>query len=109
MGRRSKKISGPLLKALRRESGFTQEALGKRIGISRETVSAIENEKPETISTIEMDVISKWYAVCRQTASTDTQNRFFDHIMKYIGFTEQRIMNFAKLVSGSESDGTKQK
>lgn len=98
MGRRTK-ISGPLLRTLRLEAGYTQEELGKRVGISRETVSAIENEKPETINSIGAEVISTWYIVCRHDATSQTQNKFFDHVMKYFGFSEQILINMAKYLS----------
>eukprot|EP01025_Chloroclados_australasicus_P025887 TRINITY_DN25759_c1_g1_i1.p2 TRINITY_DN25759_c1_g1~~TRINITY_DN25759_c1_g1_i1.p2 ORF type:complete len:117 (+),score=3.32 TRINITY_DN25759_c1_g1_i1:73-423(+) len=56
---RRKKFSGAQLRALRKEAGYTQEEIGIRVGISRETVSAIENERPETINSIGVEVISK--------------------------------------------------
>lgn len=95
MGRKTK-ISGPLLRTLRQEAGYTQEALGKRVGISRETVSAIENEKPGSLNSIGAEVISMWYILCRQGATDHTQNRFFAHMMKYFGFSEKTLINTAK-------------
>ncbi len=83
---RRKLFSGAQLKALRKESGLTQEDLAYRIGISRETVSAIENEKPETMNNISVEVISKWWSVCRQKASDQTRNSFFSTVMDYFGF-----------------------
>ena len=84
---RRKKFSGAQLRALRKEAGYTQEELGLRVGISRETVSAIENEKPETMSSIGVEVISKWWSVCRQKASEQTRESFFSTVMEYFGFT----------------------
>ncbi|KXI27613.1 helix-turn-helix domain-containing protein [Paraglaciecola hydrolytica] len=83
---RRKQFSGVQLKALRKEAGFTQGELAIRIGISRETVSAIENEKPETMSNIGVEIISKWWTVCRQKASQQTRETFFSSIMDYFGF-----------------------
>lgn len=83
---RRKIFSGAQLKALRKESGFTQEELACRIGISRETVSAIENEKPETMNNIGVEVISKWWSICRQKASEQTRDSFFSSVMEYFGF-----------------------
>ncbi|MCV2886079.1 helix-turn-helix domain-containing protein [Aestuariibacter sp. AA17] len=83
---RRKKFSGAQLRALRKESGYTQEELALRVGISRETVSAIENEKPETMSAIGVEVISKWWSVCRQKASEQTRESFFSTVMEYFGF-----------------------
>lgn len=101
MGRRNK-ISGALLKAMRKEADFTQEQLGARIGISRETVSAIENEKPETINAIGAEVISMWHIICKQGVSADTGTEFFGHVMKYFGFSEQNLINMVKKLSRSD-------
>ena len=86
MSRRNK-FSGAQLKSLRKESGYTQEELAHRVGISRETVSAIENDKPETMKNIGVEVISKWWSVCRQKASEQTRESFFSTVMDYFGFT----------------------
>ncbi|MCF2946902.1 helix-turn-helix domain-containing protein [Paraglaciecola aquimarina] len=83
---RRKMFSGAQLKALRKESGYTQEELAQRVGISRETVSAIENEKPETMNSIGVEVISKWWSICRQKASEQTRESFFSTVMDYFGF-----------------------
>ena len=83
---RRRKFSGAQLKALRKESGYTQEELARRIGISRETVSAIENNKPETMNNIALEVISKWWTICRQKASAQTRESFFSTVMEYFGF-----------------------
>ena len=83
---RKKKFSGAQLKALRKEAGYTQGELALRIGISRETVSAIENEKPETMNNIGVEVISKWWSICRQKASQQTRESFFSTVMDYFGF-----------------------
>ena len=97
--RRKKTVSGALLKAMRKEANLTQKELAGRIGISRETVSAIENEKIETINSIGAEVISAWHITCRQGASSNTLNEFFGHMMKYFGFSEQNIINRAKQLS----------
>lgn len=83
---RRKKFSGTQLRSLRKEAGYTQEELALRIGLSRETVSAIENEKPETINSIGVEVINNWWSVCRQKASEQTRQSFFSSVMDYFGF-----------------------
>ena len=100
MARRTK-VSGALLRTMRKEAGLTQDQLRIRLGISRETVSAIENEKCETINSIEVEVVSKWHIVCKQRVSSDTETEFFGHLMKYFGFSEQNLINMAKKLSGS--------
>ncbi len=81
-----KKFSGTQLRALRKEAGYTQEELGNRIGISRETVSAIENDKPETMGCIGVEIINRWWSICRQRATEQTRNSFFISVMDYFGF-----------------------
>ncbi|MBL4630324.1 MAG: helix-turn-helix transcriptional regulator [Paraglaciecola sp.] len=101
MSRRTK-ISGLLLRELRRETGLTQYDLATRIGISRETVSAIENDKRETIEAIGAEVISKWHMICAQSASADTRNKFFEHVMKYFGFSDQHLVNRARDITNHQ-------
>lgn len=83
---RRKQFSGAQLRTLRKEAGYTQEDLAFRVGLSRETVSAIENEKPGTIDTIGVEVINKWWSVCRQKASAETRQSFMSTVMDYFGF-----------------------
>jgi HTH-type transcriptional regulator/antitoxin HipB len=40
---------GPLLKRLRKERGWSQTELGKRVGLSQERISVIES-KPESVT-----------------------------------------------------------
>lgn len=101
MARRTK-INVALLKAMRKEANLTQRELATRIGISRETVSAIENEKPETINSIEAEVVSAWHIACQQSVSSDTGAEFLGHIMKYFGFSEQNLINMVKKLSGPD-------
>jgi DNA-binding XRE family transcriptional regulator len=95
MSRRTK-ISGLLLRELRKEADLTQQDLATRIGISRETVSAIENDKRETIEALGAEVISKWHMICAQRASEATRNKFFQHVMQYFGFSDQHLANMSK-------------
>ncbi len=39
----------PILKKLRKEKGWSQQALGEKVGLSQERISAIENH-PEKVS-----------------------------------------------------------
>jgi HTH-type transcriptional regulator/antitoxin HipB len=95
------KIDVTLLRNMRKEAGFTQKELAARIGISRETVSAIETGKPETLNSIEAEVISTWHIICRQGVTPDTGIEFLSHIIKYFGFSEQNLIKMVKQLSGS--------
>jgi HTH-type transcriptional regulator/antitoxin HipB len=100
---RTKKVSGTLLRAMRKESGLTQVKLASRIGISRETVSAIENERREAINSIGADVISNWHIVCRQSVSSETRTEFFTHMMQFLGFSESNLLAMAKKLNKKET------
>lgn len=84
---RRKMFSGEQLRTLRKESGLTQGELALRIGLSRETVSAIENDKPETMNSISVEVINKWWSLCRRKASENTRQSFMTTVMEYFGFS----------------------
>ena len=95
MSRRTK-ISGLLLRELRKEAELTQHDLAARVGINRETVSATGNDKRETIKAIGAGVISKWHIICTRRASAATRNKLFGHLVKYFGFSEQHVIDMAK-------------
>lgn len=80
------------LKALRKEAGLTQGELAPRLGISRETLSAIETGKEETIKNLPDEIVSHWWSVCRATAHEDTRNNFFQQITAYF----DRVMGYFK-------------
>lgn len=68
---------------MRKESSLTQAELAARLGVSRETVSAIENEKQETINSLSIDLIEKWWKVCGQRSSIKIRNEFMQNIIQF--------------------------
>jgi HTH-type transcriptional regulator/antitoxin HipB len=100
---RTTKVSGTLLRSMRKESGYTQVQLASRIGISRETISAIENERSEAINCISADLISSWHIICRQGVTSETRHEFFSHIMNFFGFTENNLISMAKKIDKKET------
>lgn len=80
-----------ILRNLRKEAGYTQGELAQRLGLSRETVSAIENHKPETMRTLQIEVVNKWWSVCRSKAKAETRASFVDQIVGYFKFITDRI------------------
>ena len=84
MGRRQK-FDGARLKQLRKKTPFTQETLALRIGISRETVSAIENNKTETINNIGIETIVKWKVLCESFIDDSEKKSFRDYVLNYLG------------------------
>lgn len=78
-----KPFSGLELKQLREEAGFTQKILAIRLGISRETVSAIERGIPETINSLDILVIQKWFKVCKSSVSSQRRESFIHYITNF--------------------------
>ena len=78
-------FSGKELKNLRKEAGFTQKELAQKIGISRETVVAIENEHPNTIDSLSLEVVNAWWVTCRKSVSESSRLSFKVQIMKFFG------------------------
>lgn len=75
--------SGNTLKNMRKEAGYTQQQLADRIGISRETVVAIENSSPSKVGNIKMIVISRWWKVCKSKTTESTRTSFKSTINKF--------------------------
>lgn len=80
------RFSGKELKRIRKEAGYTQAEIAVRVGISRETVSAIENEQPGAINSIELGVIKKWWKACHQRVTRETKNGFVAYINSFFNF-----------------------
>ena len=75
---------GDLLKTMRKEAGFTQEEMGKKVGLKRWTISDIENDVPETIDALTIMVLRKWKTACTGRMSNDTASTYRTVIMKFM-------------------------
>lgn len=75
------------LKQVRKEvpGRFTQQDLADRLGLSRETIVAIENCHLNTMETLELATVEKWWKVCKQRGITQrTKERFIGLITKIL-------------------------
>lgn len=89
MYRRRKTFNGEALRALRKDAGLTQEDLAFKVGLSRETVSAIENNKPGTIDSIGLEVLDKWHRICLSMQGRESaDSNFMDEVFRYFGFSK---------------------
>lgn len=77
-------FSGKKLKEMRKESGYTQVELAVRLGISRETVIAIENEHPGTIDSLGVGTLKLWWKVCNQRISQQSRNDFVEYVKNFL-------------------------
>lgn len=81
----NEKISGQALKDLRKEAGLLQRELAAKVGISRETVVAIENEHVGTINSLEVHVLKNWYRVCEKRISQNSRESFVTYLKGFLG------------------------
>lgn len=79
-------FSSNAFKKLRTEAGLTQEELGKIIGISRDTVIAIEKGHPATIDALKLKVIKAWWITCKKRSSEPSQHTFKSAIINFLKF-----------------------
>ena len=64
------------LKESRISAEFTQKELAIRIGISRETINAIENLDPVAVNALKMSVVVRWWQKCQNYAPVDIKKAF---------------------------------
>lgn len=64
-----------ILKTMRKEAGFTQAEIAKAIGISRETVVAIENAHPKTVEALSASTLEYWGNLCRTGQKEPTEEQ----------------------------------
>ncbi|WJG08068.1 helix-turn-helix domain-containing protein [Aliiglaciecola sp. LCG003] len=83
---RRKKFEGTVLRELRKKSGFTQEEWAQKVGLSRETISAIENNKPGTIEHLSMEVMRKMYEISSSRIDDAHKHSFMEKVICYFGF-----------------------
>lgn len=72
MSMKKKTIDGARLKQLRTESGVTQAQMAEHLGISRETIIAIEQNKPGSIDKLSFEKVNNWGRFCRAKVSIST-------------------------------------
>lgn len=70
------------LKSSRLSAGFTQAQLATKIGISRETVIAIENADIASVGALKIEVVSKWWVACKFCATTHDYSVFSNIVKK---------------------------
>lgn len=74
------------LKTARVNAELTQAELAKLIGLSRETIIAIENNYDKTIENLSLFVISKWIKACGNKVAESTLLSIKSELLKATGF-----------------------
>lgn len=85
----NKAFPSTTLKKMRTEAGLSQKALADMIGISRETVVAIEREYPGAINSLKLQLIRKWREACENNGEgigKPTKQAFEHAITRYLSF-----------------------
>ena len=75
-----------MLRTLREEAELDSQVLADLIGISRKTLSAIENCHLSAISSLKKDVEIKWYKECQPRISRKTKESFRDLLLNRFKF-----------------------
>ena len=77
------------LKKMRTEAGLSQRALAAIIGVSRETVVAIEREHTGAINSLKLQIIRKWRGAGENNGKgigKPTKQAFEKAITRYLSF-----------------------
>jgi len=81
-------FDGKQLRALRREAGLTQQQIAEKLCISRETVVAIENNKPSAIEGLKLKTIQMWCCACRPNIRYRTLDGFTHYLLNLVSKRE---------------------
>jgi len=73
---------GAQLKRARISSGLTQQQVATQLGLSRETVSAIERNKESTIKALKAQTIVEWFNLCSKQMSESAKSSFIYSILR---------------------------
>ena len=76
-------FEGEALRRIRLGADYTQVQLAKRLGVTRETISAIENERIGTIESLDMLLVKRWLQVCRGRLKKGQYRAFVGKLLKY--------------------------
>ena len=82
----NQRFSGKKLKELRQAAipKITQQALANKLGVCRETIVAIENEKDNSINALPVSVIQQWYEICSPNVSTRQSDIFLETVRYFV-------------------------
>jgi DNA-binding XRE family transcriptional regulator len=73
------------LKQFRKDAGLSQKELGRLIGVSRETVVAIECQNEASLNSLKMDLVKHWLEACKPSAKNALLKRFKMGIVGFFG------------------------
>lgn len=72
-----------ILRQARKDKGSTQQEIADHLGLSRETVVAIENLHCSTLESLEVDVVHNWWHHCKGKATAMTLLRMKQYWIRH--------------------------
>jgi DNA-binding XRE family transcriptional regulator len=82
MNRNTKEQICKLLRSLRKEAGYTQIEMSKKMGVCRETIVAIENLHIGSVNKLELWLVMRWWVACKLKANIETKSQFSSLLKK---------------------------
>ncbi|MBU2979022.1 helix-turn-helix transcriptional regulator [Alteromonas sp. C1M14] len=77
-------FDGTYLRQLRLEAGFTQQQIADDIGLSRETIVAIENNQRSAIDGLKWKTIRNWCLMCSNNVRYETLNSVTKYLVSQL-------------------------
>ena len=71
------------LRRLRQEADLSQKDMAIRLGLSRESIVAIENAHPRAMNNLKLIVVSRWFNICRAAVKASTREHFIDQLKRF--------------------------
>ena len=72
---------GKIIRLLRTESGYTQQTLADTIGLSRETINALEGDDANAMHALKLKVVKSVWDACSDKATPETKTLYRDNII----------------------------
>lgn len=76
------------LKQVRISAGYTQKELAALLGISRETISAVENNKKNTMDSFPAQKMTDWFNACASKSSQANNDMFIHTWLRFLKITK---------------------
>lgn len=77
-------VDGTKLRQLRVDSGVTQIQMAQKLGISRDTIIAIEKNVPGTIAKLSFEKVNDWGRYCRSRVARSTYEEWVNYLKKML-------------------------
>lgn len=83
MSRQNDKFDGAFLRKIRKQAGLTQAELSRKLGISRDTIIAVEKSRDGTIDDLGIVTVRDWIEACEE-APYATVSEVMDYVKSFL-------------------------